>query len=265
MNPIAEFPADAARKLRGIVFDIDDTVTRNGRLEQGAFKAMWRAFDAGLVLVAATGRPLAVADVVAHHWPIAAAIGENGAGWVFRDDQGRIRQGYFADDVARANERALLQRITHQVAKELPTVRLASDAHGRRCDVAWDIGEFDHVDEATVNALTALITREGASFSVSSVHAHAYVVRTDKAQGTVRAVYDATGRDIRKERDAWLFVGDSGNDAAAFAFFEHTVGVSNVREHLARISTPPAYVCTEDRGRGFRELVDVLLSKRASG
>lgn len=263
MKPLASLSAEVARAIRGVVFDIDDTVTRDGRLERVAFDAMWRAHDAGLHLVAATGRPLAVADVVAHHWPVVAAVGENGAGWVYRDASNVTREGYFADDESRGRERALLNRIKEAVAHELPTIKLAKDGHGRRCDVAWDIGEFEHVDEATINALTGVIAREGALSTVSSVHAHAYLVACDKAQGAARAVHDALGRDLATELSAWVFIGDSGNDATAFAYFEHTVGVSNVVEHLPRISVPPKYVCTHDRGRGFAELIDTLLSKRA--
>ncbi|MCC6875768.1 MAG: hypothetical protein IT378_15785 [Sandaracinaceae bacterium] len=60
--------------------------------------------------------------------------------------------------------------------------------------------------------------------------------------------------DVAAERERWLFVGDSGNDAAAFAFFSLSVGVANVREHLARLPVPPAYVTERERGAGFAEL-----------
>jgi hypothetical protein len=60
-----------------------------------------------------------------------------------------------------------------------------------------------------------------------------------------------------------LFVGDSGNDAAAFAFFPVSAGVSNVRAHLHALPRPPRYVSEADRGRGFAEIVDYVLRARA--
>ena len=40
MLPIRDLPEQTARDLLGVAFDIDDTVTRDGRLELSAFKAM---------------------------------------------------------------------------------------------------------------------------------------------------------------------------------------------------------------------------------
>ncbi|UCC84505.1 MAG: HAD hydrolase family protein, partial [Gemmatimonadota bacterium] len=94
MKPLAELDAASCRALIGVAFDIDDTVTRAGRLELAAFQAMHELAGSGLHLVAVTGRSLGWVDVVAVHWPVDAAVGENGAGWVWRD--GAVpREGYF--------------------------------------------------------------------------------------------------------------------------------------------------------------------------
>lgn len=265
MKPIAQLDESVARALAGVVFDIDDTVTREGRLEKVAFDAMWRLREAGLHLIAATGRPLGVADVVAQHWPVDAAVGENGAGWVWRDSAGRLREGYFADEATRARERILLTRIVDAARLQMPALKLSRDSRQRRCDVAWDIGEEEHESEETIASLLQLIHSEGAKSSVSSVHAHAFTTECDKARGAARAVRDALGRDMTSEMERWLFVGDSGNDAAAFAAFPNSCGVSNVKEHLERLLVRPAYVSSADRGRGFAEIVDVLLSKHSRG
>ncbi|MFW5920333.1 MAG: HAD hydrolase family protein, partial [Polyangiales bacterium] len=85
VRPIDEMPAAVRDRIEGVVFDVDDTVTRDGRLERVAFDAMWRMHEGGLRLVALTGRPLGWCDVLARHWPVDVAIGENGAGWLWRD------------------------------------------------------------------------------------------------------------------------------------------------------------------------------------
>ena len=40
LRPLDEIPAAAARALTGILFDIDDTITRHGRLVPEAFAAI---------------------------------------------------------------------------------------------------------------------------------------------------------------------------------------------------------------------------------
>ncbi len=261
MLPIAELDTSTAKQIVGVVFDIDDTVTREGRVERIAFDAMWRLREAGLHLIAATGRPLGLAEVVAQHWPVDVAIGENGAGWIWLDANGHLRRGYFASLSELDHERAVLKRIVARVQNELPSLELARDSHARRCDVAWDIGEQRRENEETIAALLEIIHAEGAKSSVSSVHAHAFITACDKAQGAVRAARDALGRDISTEMASWLFIGDSGNDAAAFAAFPNSAAVENVRAHLPRIPNPPKFIASADRGRGFAEIVDVLLSR----
>ena len=98
---------------------------------------------------------------------------------------------------------------------------------------------------------------------VSTVHAHAIPGQWDKARGTVRAAAEVLHVDEERLRTRFLFVGDSGNDAAAFAFFEHTAGVANVGAHLASLPVPPRWVATCDRGRGFAEIVRTVLAKKA--
>jgi hydroxymethylpyrimidine pyrophosphatase-like HAD family hydrolase len=94
------------------------------------------------------------------------------------------------------------------------------------------------------------------------VHAHAIPGPWDKAKGVARALQEVLGIDLDTELDRWVFVGDSGNDAAAFEVFPKSVGVANVRDHLDRLPTPPRYVTDSDRGLGFAELAAHLAHDR---
>ncbi len=62
--PLKYLPSDVLSAVRGLVFHIDDTVTKGGRLEPQALDAMFRLEEAGLKLVAVTGRPLGWVDVL---------------------------------------------------------------------------------------------------------------------------------------------------------------------------------------------------------
>jgi len=247
--------------IRGLVFDIDDTVTRNGVLEPDAYAAMHRLASAGFELVAVTGRPLGWTDVIARLWPVRVAVGENGAGWTWVDDDG-THEGYFCSDAERAEQAKLLERIRREAAVTMPHVQATNDRRHRRCDLAFDVGESVSLPRTDIDALVGLIEGLGATSSVSTVHAHAVPGPWNKAEGVARALRDALGIDVSTELERWVFVGDSGNDAAAFARFPKSVGVANVREHLDRIPVPPRYVTDSERGRGFAEIASHLVDAR---
>jgi hydroxymethylpyrimidine pyrophosphatase-like HAD family hydrolase len=67
-------------------------------------------------------------------------------------------------------------------------------------------------------------------------------------------LHEVHGVDLDRERERFVFAGDSPNDAPMFAFFPYAVGVANVRAFLDRIETPPAYVTRAESGDGFAEL-----------
>ncbi|MFK7999424.1 MAG: HAD-IIB family hydrolase [Polyangiales bacterium] len=254
LRPLAELPVPAG--LVGLAFDVDDTITEGGKLMPCALESMQALRRAHVRLIAVTGRPLGWAEVLARVLPVDIAIGENGAGWFYSRD-GRAAEGY----ILRAEERTALEdvhaRIRHRVSKELPSIREASDARLRRYDLAFDIAEEERVDESTRRALAAVIRQEGCEPVTSSVHCHAATGRWDKAVGIEAAALDVFGAF---ESDAWVFVGDSGNDAPAFEFFRLSVGVSNVRDHNLR--SEPRFVTPSPRGKGFSELCAHIIESR---
>jgi HAD superfamily hydrolase (TIGR01484 family) len=259
LRPIRELDPQVCRALIGVVFDVDDTVTRGGTLEETAYSALFRLREAGLKLVAVTGRPLGFAELMARMWPIDMAVGENGAGYLRLTAAG-LKAGYYASFEARARHAETLARLRERIAAEAPWAQLTDDSWARRCDVAWDVGERVQLPAAQIEVLRELIEASGARCLVSSVHAHAHLGDYDKANGVARACEAELGASFAPER--WLFIGDSGNDAAAFAYFPSSAGVANVREHLARLPVPPRYVSEADRGRGFAEIARVVLEHR---
>ena len=49
MQPLSDFSKDARRRVKAVLFDIDDTLTTEGRLTAGAYAAMERLSGAGLL------------------------------------------------------------------------------------------------------------------------------------------------------------------------------------------------------------------------
>ena len=246
-------PAEVLRRARGVVFDMDDTITRRGRIEATALEGIERLAEAGLERVLVTGRPLGWAEVAARLLPVSLALGENGAGWF--DHEGR--EGYFEDAATRAEHAARLDELVGALRDAMPDVVPADDSRHRRCDRAFDVGERVTLDPARVDALVAFIRARGFHCNVSTVHCHAWLGGWDKAKGAARAMQ---WRGWEFDADEWIFIGDSGNDAPAFAAFPHSVGVANVR--LDALPVAPAWVTPSPRGRGFRELVEAILEVR---
>lgn len=265
MTPLARFASDgreAARALRGVLFDLDDTVLTHGLLERDAYAALWDLRDTGLRLVAVTGRPSGWGEVLARQWPIDGAVTENGAAHVVREGRGVAVLVDGSKEEVSARQ-ARLDALVSEIACAFPDVRLSDDVHARRTDVTWDIGERATVERAVVDAIAARIVAAGARTTRSSVHLHATYERDDKASGAVRFLASRFGEDAGAALGRYAFCGDSGNDAACFAAFRTTFGVANVRAHLPALSVPPRWIASRERGAGFAEIARAILAARA--
>jgi len=110
-----------------------------------------------------------------------------------------------------------------------------------------------------VDQVEAFARSRGARTVRSSVHLHLGFDGSDKAAGAVRAVGYAFGEDATAARARYAFIGDSENDEPAFAAFLISVGVSNLR---GRPTCAPKYLTHAERGRGFAEFSDRILTLR---
>jgi hypothetical protein len=261
MRSVAELGRDEARSLRGLLFDLDDTVLSHGVLGREAYSAIWDLHDAGLELVAVTGRPSGWGEVLARQWPIDGAVTENGAVHVVREGKG-VRLVFDGDADAVASRRARLDALVAEAARAVPEARLSDDVHARRSDVTWDIGERETLAPESIAKIVALARARGARTTRSSVHLHATFERDDKASGAVRFVHARFGVDAGSALGRFAFAGDSGNDAACFAAFRTTFGVANVRAYVRGLTVPPRYVAAKERGEGFAEIARAILGLR---
>jgi hydroxymethylpyrimidine pyrophosphatase-like HAD family hydrolase len=128
--------------------------------------------------------------------------------------------------------------------------------------VAYDIGEHERMPPERVEELLSLLRQEGAHTLQSSIHAHATFGDYDKARMAVRLGHELWGEDEAEVRERYLFVGDSPNDQAGFAFFTCSAGVANVARYVARLEPPPRWVAEHEGGYGFAEIVGHLLTLR---
>ena len=264
MLPLSEFPIKERRAVRGVLCDIDDTLTTGGRLTADAYAAMERLERAGLQVVPITGRPAGWCDHIARMWPVAAVVGENGA-FSFRYDRSRrVMKRAFADDAAtRAANRERLRAIAADILRAVPGCAIAADQHYRETDLAIDYCEdVPRLDDAAVDRIVAIMRGAGMTAKVSSIHVNGWFGAYDKLAATRRLVREEFRADLDASRETYVFVGDSPNDAPMFAFFPHSIGVANIREFAGRLEHEPRYVTSAASGAGFCEAAELLLAGR---
>ncbi len=266
MKPMSSFPEFAARHLIGVLTDIDDTLTTEGRLPAAAYAALEELNAAGLAVIPITGRPAGWCDMVARFWPVAGVVGENGA-FYFRYDAStrQMIRKFFATDSARAENRRKLTALGARILAEVPGCAISADQLYREADLAIDFCEdVPPLPRAAVERIVALFEEAGAVAKVSSIHVNGWFGAYDKLSMTRLFVRDALGLDLDTLKDRFVFCGDSPNDAPMFGFFPYACGVANVREFDGRMLANPAFVAINRGGQGFVEIANRLLSMRSS-
>jgi hydroxymethylpyrimidine pyrophosphatase-like HAD family hydrolase len=84
----------------------------------------------------------------------------------------------------------------------------------------------------------------------------------DKLAMTLRMARECFAVELDREREHYIFIGDSPNDAPMFGYFPHAIGVANVRDFESELVHRPTYVAGKRCGAGFRECVDFLLASK---
>ena len=257
MKPLAEL-RDPGR-LRGLLFDIDDTLTTDGRLTAEAYGALTALNRSGRIVVPITGRPAGWCDQIARLWPVDAVVGENGA-FYFSYAEGKLHQCFQDAAELRAANRGRLEVIGARILKQVPGCALASDQPYRATDLAIDYCEdVPALPLEVAERIAALMRAEGLTAKISSIHVNGWFGSYDKLAMTRRLFDERFGIAAEVLQRELAFAGDSPNDAPMFAFFEHSVGVANVVRYAGILEAEPKYVTQGFAGSGFAELARHLL------
>lgn len=260
-RPWTALRPEAAASVLGVLTDIDDTLTTDGTITPDALQALHDLRDAGLHVIAITGRPMGWSLPFARDWPIDAIVAENGAVALFRED-GALTIEYAQDDATRNANAIRLQAAAERVLREVPGATLSRDSGGRVTDIAIDHAEFAHLSQAQVDEVVRVMREQGMHATVSSIHINGWYGEHTKLTGARWIVQRLLSRDIESERDRWAYVGDSTNDQLMFGHFPLSVGVANLLEFSDQLSVWPAFVTQEARGAGFAEVAQRLVAAR---
>ncbi|MDH3378025.1 MAG: HAD-IIB family hydrolase [Gammaproteobacteria bacterium] len=264
MRAITAMSNDIRRCIRGVLTDIDDTLTTDGVLTAEAYSALARIKHAGLLMIPITGRPAGWCDHIARMWPVDAVVGENGA-FYFRYDgeHKRMLRRFVYSDAQRKEQRERLIELGYRILAEVPGAALASDQHYRESDLAIDYCEdVPRLAPAEVARIVELFESHGATAKISSIHVNGWFGDFDKLSMTRILMQECFDTDIDRCRGSFVFVGDSPNDCPLFRHFSNSVGVANIGEFSASLEFAPAYVTKGSSGAGFTEVADLLLRAR---
>ena len=264
MTPIPSFPADIAKDLLGIFFDIDDTFTTHGKIPGNAFQALWSLKESGLKVVPITGRPAGWCDHIARMWPVDGVVGENGALYFWYDEmRSKLRKRFIQPDDVRKENRRRLELIKKEILASIPGTAIATDQPYREADLAIDYCEdVPPLQREQVESVCAVFKKYGAKCKVSSVHVNGWFGDYDKMEMTRIFVQEQWRMELHENRGRFLFCGDSPNDEPMFQYFPHSAGVKNILRFADRMAYLPAFIADHEGGQGFAQIAQTILRLR---
>ncbi len=254
-------PTRLEHSVRYLFTDVDDTLTWEGRMPAATFNALERLQKARVQVIPVTGACAGWCDCIVRTWPVAAVIGENGAFWMQRDEQGHIQRSYIQSiDQRRANKAHLLS-VQSELLQSFGFAHITVDQAYRETDIAFDVGQEQNLTTEQRRTLLDRLLQTGIHARLSSIHINAWLGSYDKASTAMAWLAQASESEGRAIADHEVaFIGDSGNDVAMFEQFSNTVGVANIRPFLETLAHRPRFITEGNGGFGFVELAERILA-----
>lgn len=267
MKPVSQMTHEEAAGVRYVLMDIDDTLTKEGKLLASSYSALWLLKEAGLKVIPVTGRPAGWCDLIAREWPVDGVIGENGALAFWEEPAGGkgalpvLKTEYHSGAVK--NDHPVLDRIRERAFAEFPELRFAKDQFARLFDIALDFAEESPVlPLSAAERVKAIAVEEGATAKVSSIHVNIWMGNYNKLSMAENFLSKRFGWKAGAEDNQVVFAGDSPNDEPMFARFPLACAVANVSRYASIIKSFPAYIASKECGEGFAEIAAAILEKR---
>ncbi|MEP2029303.1 MAG: HAD-IIB family hydrolase [Paracoccaceae bacterium] len=213
LKSLEDLSQETCRDVIGVLADIDDTITTEGRLRASAYAMLERLTNAGLIVIPITGRPAGWCDMIARFWPVAGIVGENGVFAMRYDhDMRKMRRMFHANDTTRIESRRKLDALANVILDDVSGTALASDQSYREADLAIDFCEdVPALPEDQVDRIVAHFHAAGAVAMVSSIHVNGWFGDWDKLTMSKQFLATDFGIDLDAHKDKFIFCGDSPN------------------------------------------------------
>ena len=212
-------------------------------------------------MIPVTGRPAGWCDLIVRQWPIDAVVGENGALAFYQKNQGVKR--LYHPDVADASTHAKLDIVRQAILEAVPQSRVSQDQFARQFDLAIDFAEDEpRLGLDAAESIRKVFETHGAKAKISSIHVNGWFGNYDKLSMVLLLAKTLWQEHCDVVQERYLFCGDSPNDEPLFEAFAHSCGVANITPFVPSLAHTPTYICASNGGRGFKELVDIIISRR---
>jgi HAD superfamily hydrolase (TIGR01484 family) len=259
MRDISTLSPNKTRELRGVLMDIDGTLTdAQGRLESEAFEGLWLLHQAGYRVVPVTGRPAGWCDAIARQWPVDGVIGENGA--LAYALEGGVLKRWLHPEVDKAGVSGWQDKVRDKILSEIPAARVAADQPFRLFDLAIDFCEEPpDLGLEVARQIKALFEACGCQAKISHIHVNGWRGNYDKLSMSAWWMHAFFGENLETLKKYYVYCGDSPNDEPMFEAFPMSCAVANIAPFYEDLRHQPAYVTRGKGGIGFRELVRHIL------
>jgi HAD superfamily hydrolase (TIGR01484 family) len=252
LNQLQRFP------IRGVLTDVDETLTQSGRLTASTYRALEALRLAGIHVIPVTGRSAGWGHLMMTQWPVDAVIVESGgASFIRRSDDSIALQ---LTDAESASLRPELLELCRQWLEFAQPLQFALDNQFRVADVAIDFNEAIRAPAALVSRFVAQLQQHGYCARTSSIHINTWTGQFDKGP-TALALINQLFPDIPHEH--WACIGDAPNDQSLFEHFELSVGVANIQPALQHMSAKPRYLTEASFGKGFEEFAAHIIDRQS--
>ena len=253
MKKLEELKREDVEDIEFLLTDIDDTLTKDGKLLPEAYTGIWDVTEAGIAVIPVTGRSAGWCDMIMTQWPVRAVIGENGAfAFIHQGDTYRI---VYHPSTGGDQEGEKLRKIEAEVVKKIKGAKPARDQFSRLFDLAIDYAEtepFLSLEQAS--EIQKISESFGASAKISSIHVNIWFGDYDKLSMAKHLFFRQWNLDEERIVQKVIFCGDSPNDEPMFRYFPLSIGVGNISKYLDYIHTPPSFITEQLYGAGFAEL-----------
>lgn len=246
-------------KIKFVLSDLDDTITKDGRIPSASYEALWNLHETGVKTIIVTGRPAGWCEMMARSWPIDGVVGENGA-FFFRYTDKQMKRFFVASPSEIEAHTLKLEIIKNEILQKVPQCKISSDQFCRMFDLAIDVCEdIPPLPKPAIQEILSIFQKNGAQAKLSSIHVNGWFGDYDK-QTTVKQVLN---REFNLTQDQvqtdCVYVGDSPNDEPLFATFANSVGVKNIEPYLSMLKSKPRYITEKEAGLGFQELTQKII------
>lgn len=265
--PIDRIKRRDCKKINLIMTDLDDTLTKKGKITARAYGLLWRLKKANIITAIVTGRPAGWAHCMIKLMPVKYVIFENGAGILIEQDRGRkdlyprIKESFLVSEETRKRNFKKLISIQNEVRKKFKNILVATDQFARMTDIAFDICEERvGLSSEIQQKLISFLRKKHMNYKISSIHINAWFGNYTKRTACEKLIKIIEEKEKKTVHS--LFIGDSPNDEPLFEIADVSIGVANIKRYLPSMKFIPDYVTRKNFSDGFAEAIELILQRR---